>query len=217
MLGQVNSGGHNLDSGSSCNFTKPGDLSNRNPLLGPLQDNGGRTPTLALQAGSPAIDAGDLIGCPATDQRGVLRPQHGQCDIGAFEAEFAFASGSFAISPPSGPYARTQHFDAVLFVNALGKSITQTQATFDGVDQSGALNACVIPGTLATRRRDLPLPGSRRRVLLARHSHLQRDGLAQRRLDDVRHRPVGDPREHRAVDSEASSALSEPPGDRGRR
>ena len=83
---------HNLDSGSTCGFTDPSDLINRDPDLGPLQDNGGPTFTHALAAGSPAIDAGSGD-CPppATDQRGVMRPVDGNgdgtavCDIGAFE------------------------------------------------------------------------------------------------------------------------------------
>lgn len=51
------------------------------PLLGPLQDNGGPTFTHALLAGSPAIDAADTIAGPSTDQRGVSRPQGAQSDI----------------------------------------------------------------------------------------------------------------------------------------
>ncbi len=43
------------------------------PLLGPLQDNGGPTPTMALQAGSPALDQGSSSGLN-TDQRGAPRP-----------------------------------------------------------------------------------------------------------------------------------------------
>ncbi|MFN8619395.1 MAG: choice-of-anchor Q domain-containing protein [Chloroflexota bacterium] len=54
--------------------------------LGPLADNGGLTPTRALKAGSPAIDAGGSSPCSTTtDQRGVKRPRGGRCDIGAFE------------------------------------------------------------------------------------------------------------------------------------
>lgn len=55
------------------------------PLLGPLADNGGFTMTHALGAGSSAIDAGDMTVCPATDQRGVVRPIGSGCDIGAVE------------------------------------------------------------------------------------------------------------------------------------
>ena len=56
------------------------------PLLGPLANNGGPTQTHALLAGSPAIDAGSAD-CPppATDQRGVARPQGPACDIGSVE------------------------------------------------------------------------------------------------------------------------------------
>ncbi len=59
--------------------------------LGTLADNGGSTPTIALLAGSPAIEAGDAAVCAASpvnnvDQRGVARPQGTGCDIGAVEA-----------------------------------------------------------------------------------------------------------------------------------
>lgn len=57
------------------------------PLLQPLDHYGGNTPTIGLTLQSPAIDAGDLGLCPPSDQRGVLRPQLGGCDIGAFESE----------------------------------------------------------------------------------------------------------------------------------
>ena len=60
---------------------------NVNPLLGALQDNGGDTPTMALGAGSPAIDAGNDATCAATDQRGIARPQGSQCDMGAYEVQ----------------------------------------------------------------------------------------------------------------------------------
>src|SRR6266571_4101076 len=85
--GVITSGGNNLDSGSTCAFGAAGDLSNQDPLLGVLANNGGVTQTRALSAGSPAIDAGSNAACPATDQRGVARPfpAGGNCDIGAFE------------------------------------------------------------------------------------------------------------------------------------
>ena len=57
----------------------------RNPLLGPLQDNGGATWTHAPQLGSPAIDAGGA--CQDSDQRGHSRPVGRACDIGAVEAD----------------------------------------------------------------------------------------------------------------------------------
>jgi predicted outer membrane repeat protein len=77
--------GNNLDSGNSCGLTASGDLTNTNPRLGPLSDNGGPTLTLPLLPGSPAINHGGSLGCPAADQRGQARPA-GACDIGAYEA-----------------------------------------------------------------------------------------------------------------------------------
>jgi predicted outer membrane repeat protein len=87
---RVADGGYNIDSGTSCGFTQAtGSLSNTNPLLDPagLQDNGGRTQTIALQPDSPAVDLIGQGACPppTTDQRGVGRPQEEACDSGAFE------------------------------------------------------------------------------------------------------------------------------------
>ncbi len=65
-------------------YTGTGNL-DEDPLLGPLQDNGAFTETMALGAGSPAINMANDTDCPATDQRGVTRPQGSHCDIGAYE------------------------------------------------------------------------------------------------------------------------------------
>ena len=81
-LGTFTDGGGNLSwPDTSC----PG--INQDPTLGSLANNGGPTQTMALPAGSPAVDAAVLANCPSTDQRGVARPQPagGACDIGAFE------------------------------------------------------------------------------------------------------------------------------------
>jgi hypothetical protein len=85
--GTITSGGHNIDDDGSCNLTAPGDQPFTNPLLEPLADNGGPTLTHALLPGSPAIDAANADVCPATDQRGVVRPQGAGCDVGAYEFE----------------------------------------------------------------------------------------------------------------------------------
>jgi hypothetical protein len=88
--GVVNDGGHNLTFGDS---TCPGVVAD--PQLGPLQNNGGLTATQAIAAGSPAHDAVPASGasCPATDQRGVSRPQGTACDTGAFELQPGPAGG----------------------------------------------------------------------------------------------------------------------------
>jgi hypothetical protein len=58
-----------------------------NPLLGPLQNNGGPTQTMALNLGSAATDrvTPGTAACLPTDQRAIVRPQGPACDIGAFE------------------------------------------------------------------------------------------------------------------------------------
>jgi hypothetical protein len=78
-------GSVNLSTDESCQST----IVTATPLLMPLHDYGGPTPTCALHPDSPAIDAS--AGCLLTDQRGVLRPVDGNgdtvalCDIGAVE------------------------------------------------------------------------------------------------------------------------------------
>jgi CSLREA domain-containing protein len=82
--GPISDGGTNLQFPAT---TCGGTIASADPLLLALASNGGPTQTQALSAGSPAIDAG-TTGCPptpATDQRGVARPQGFACDIGAFE------------------------------------------------------------------------------------------------------------------------------------
>jgi predicted outer membrane repeat protein len=89
------------DGGGNLNWpdtTCPG--LNADPLLGPLQDNGGPTETQALLAGSPAIDAAVLENCPATDQRGISRPQGAGCDMGAFELEMNSTYNFSGFFPP---------------------------------------------------------------------------------------------------------------------
>jgi hypothetical protein len=87
-IGAVTDANHSLSSDGSCAFTNLGSLNNTDPRLGPLADNGGPTWTIALLPGSPAIDAGVAVGAPATDQRGVPRPQGPGVDIGAFEYQY---------------------------------------------------------------------------------------------------------------------------------
>jgi len=68
----------NLDSDGSCDSATQKTLAEIN--LGPLTDNGGPTPTMALQKGSQAIDAGNNTTCEDADQRGINRPQDGDLD-----------------------------------------------------------------------------------------------------------------------------------------
>jgi hypothetical protein len=104
----VNLFGFNGDAGVTGFTPGPFDVVPSVPLaaiLDPiLADNGGPTRTHALVPGSPAIDATSATeqGCFGADQRGVLRPQGGGCDIGAVELMVAvgnFGAGVTGISP----------------------------------------------------------------------------------------------------------------------
>jgi len=95
--GKANTSDHSLDSDGSCGV---GALSRVNPLLATgLNNNDGPTPTHALEAGSPAIGAGDVSKCPAEDQRHFARAG-GRCDIGAYQAGATEGGGPGA--PSSG-------------------------------------------------------------------------------------------------------------------
>jgi len=99
-FGNSFSGTNNLQfNDSSCAGVPVGD-----PKLGPLANNGGPTQTMALGAGSAAVDAGDNATCAKTDQRGIARIDgdgNGSvvCDIGAYEAP----AGTVVVVPPPAP------------------------------------------------------------------------------------------------------------------
>ncbi len=114
--------GYNLvETTTNCiiSGTTFGNVTGQDPILGPLQNNGGATLTRALLPGSPALDSGDMSGCQdehnqpvTTDQRGVPRPSGPRCDIGAYEAATHISQAiSFAPIPnkslPAAPFVIT--------------------------------------------------------------------------------------------------------------
>lgn len=135
-IGPIGNGGYNISDDGSCNFgTSTGANGqtlgdNVNPKLSSagLQNNGGPTETIALQADSPAIDAIPITHqCPTTDQRGEARPDSGElaCDVGAYEAQ----GGDAPINATGTKFGATE-----------GVSFTGTVATFTDQD----------PGSTAT-------------------------------------------------------------------
>jgi CSLREA domain-containing protein len=85
--GAITDGSHNIDSSATCGFDPVnGSMSNTDPKLGPLADNGGSAFTHVLLEGSPAINKAAPTYCPITDQRSINR-RVGYCDIGAYEAQ----------------------------------------------------------------------------------------------------------------------------------
>src|SRR5204862_2545028 len=104
-----------LGSDEGCGLSSaPGDLVGSaaapiDPTLGPAQDNGGGTFTMALLPGSPAIDTAnpaapgsDAAACEALDARGVSRPQDTACDKGAYEEHGSIRG---AVTGATGPVA----------------------------------------------------------------------------------------------------------------
>jgi hypothetical protein len=108
LYGNLGSLGHNLIGNSSggTGYTAT-DLLDVNALLGPLQDNGGPTQTIALLAGSPALNAGDPAQLGVADQRGVIRS--GGVNIGAYQA-----SASALVVTVSGAVASGTPFDVTV-------------------------------------------------------------------------------------------------------
>jgi beta-glucanase (GH16 family) len=80
----LTSGGNNVFTDTTC-APIASDRVVASAGVGPLAANGGPTLTHALIADSPALDAANPAICPATDQRGVARPQGPGCDAGSVE------------------------------------------------------------------------------------------------------------------------------------
>jgi hypothetical protein len=109
--------------------------------LGPLQDNGGAMPTIALLAGSPAIDAGDNTGALPSDQRGFVRVFNNTIDIGAFEVQSpqVVATISSATLVTASPTAG----EALSFGISVSEAVTDSSPTIPG----GNVHVTVDNGT----------------------------------------------------------------------
>jgi hypothetical protein len=143
VAGSVTSQGHNLigDGTGSGGFVAT-DLVGTSaqpidPRLGPLQDNGGPTLTMALLPYNPAIDGGDNTGAPGPfDQRGPGFPRivNGVLDIGAFEYQGPFPSPDqkklqlFVVSLYQTVLLRTPlAIEVAAWVNDLNAGLTRQQ------------------------------------------------------------------------------------------
>jgi predicted outer membrane repeat protein len=93
--------GNNLDTDGTCVALSAAFAQTTTPALnlGALGNNGGRTQTHALSAGSAAINTGSNAFCPSIDQRGATRPVNTTCDIGAYE--FGAAPTLTSLNPSS--------------------------------------------------------------------------------------------------------------------
>lgn len=145
ISGAFTSLGHNFIrlTGSAVGFRSGvnGDiLGSFDPRLGPLADNGGPTPTIALLPGSPALDAGDdtLTG---TDQRGMPRKAGEHVDIGAYEMSAADAA-AYGSAPSLGAVSCA--------VSNLPSGVSAAVFTFsvnpNGLDTAAWIEYGVTPG-----------------------------------------------------------------------
>jgi fibronectin-binding autotransporter adhesin len=143
VAGPVTSQGYNLvgDGTGATGFAAVSDqqgtdASPIDPLLGPLQDNGGPTQTMAPLPGSPAIDAGsnalavDTSGNALTsDQRGFPRIVNGTVDIGAVEVQGPTVTALASSTNPSG-FGQPVTFTATVSALASGAAPPRGQVTF---------------------------------------------------------------------------------------
>jgi hypothetical protein len=111
------------------------------PLLGPLQNNGGATPTRAPLAGSPVIDAGINGVLPAntlTDQRGFLRIVNNTVDIGAVEFQPPATTTLLTASSLTTTLGQPVTFTATVMAQTPMSNMPTGSVTFtiDGVPQA---------------------------------------------------------------------------------
>lgn len=140
----VTDSGNNLDSANTCGFTINAKIST-DPLLGTLTGSPAYFP---LNAGSPAIDAGNDAICAAapvssTSQNGLARPQGPHCDIGSYEA-------ADTIPPVVDSVARADanptSAASVHFVVAFSEAVTGVDPGDFALTNTGAISTASVTG-----------------------------------------------------------------------
>jgi hypothetical protein len=126
------------------------------PLLGPLQDNGGPTFTHALLSGSAARGAGSLSYATATDQRGLPRVVVGQIDQGAYQSQSAPAGPQVVLSDPDGLVDPPVDHVRVTFNHPIDlTTFTTAQASLSGPGGSIALTGVTFVASTNNQQFDL--------------------------------------------------------------
>jgi hypothetical protein len=134
LFGILGSRGYNLigNSQGGGGFD-PSDLLDVDPLLSPLQDNGGPTQTMALLPGSPALNAGDPNQLGTTDQRGVVRT--GGVNIGAYQA----SASALVFTAPATVQAGVPFTITVQAVDPFGQTAVGYTGTVHFAASNGAM------------------------------------------------------------------------------
>ena len=113
----------------------------------------GTPPYHALYPDSPAIDAGNAATCPATDERGVARPQGSGCDIGAYEYKTPESASAFGKSQGSNqriaPFLSFPKALVAYVVDSFGSPVSGVSVTFTA-PASGASGTFTDTGTNTT-------------------------------------------------------------------
>ncbi len=130
-------------------------LLGQDPLLGPLQNNGGPTFTRAPDRASPVINTGNPDGCTdtqlnlfATDQRGTTRPQPqgGRCDMGAYEVPAVqLASANFSVSESAGAGVITATLDGVSALTVTVPYTASNGTALAGSDYAATTGTLTFP------------------------------------------------------------------------
>ena len=131
--------------GSTCTTIITAD-----PLLGALGKYGGSVQTIPLLPGSSAIDTARDAGCPATDARGVVRPQGAHCDVGAFESSrftLAIAGGDGQSTPIHHAFA--QPLQVSIIANNAGEPVDGGKVTFTPPASGASASLATSPATVS--------------------------------------------------------------------
>ena len=153
--GAITNGGNNLQFGGlvadSCGATIT--IPASDPLGGnSLANNGGPTQTIALPAGSAAINAANPANCPAYDQRGYTRVN--TCDIGAYEYGGKIPTTT-TLTGPSGSYTSAQSFTFTAAVAQAAGGVTQVSSSIGKT----TVRAPAQTGTVTFYDNGAPIPG----------------------------------------------------------
>jgi hypothetical protein len=115
------------------------------PQLGPLQNNGGPTQTMAIAIGSPALLAGTPVAGVTTDQRGQSRP--GDPSLGAFEPQFVTTTAAFNATATFSQSAQDVTLSANVF-NVGPGNVNDGTVTFTVKHGSTVIGLPVTSGTV---------------------------------------------------------------------
>ncbi len=205
--GTVTSLGYNLldDNSLPSVFDEPGDQLNTDPMLGPLQENDGPTPTHLPMPGSPAIDKGKELTGMGTDQRGRTRPQDDtsiapasggdNSDIGAVETfeSLVVTTATDEYNGTSDPLlgSGTSLREAITYANARpGTDIITFASSMAGTgvvafDSTGISDKTNVTGTILLGGMQLPTITDDMTISGPGASMLAIDGDATSRIFEV--------------------------------